>query len=989
MQRQMPLAIRTTLATRMTGARAFRWLMLATCVAVSATCESPTEPRGVGERVAAGVTVSGKATPATVQRYSFLVEQDGEYAVFLAAPAGSAQLTVLDSQHVQLLAHLSADPTSGPLLSNATPDLALTKGTVLLITVGAQTAVGFDFQVYAVNPAPELRAAAFSIGDTVTGEDIVPVADVDNFWMQGQAGQEIVVVPQPLGAAGAGTLILAVTDSLTHSEIGYAFNDPGSPSPHTTARIRLFSSGAYRFQLRGVTGINSNVAPRYHGPYRFWSYAINRAPEHRSAVLPVGTVVSGERIDRAGDVDEFTFQAAAGAQYNAFVHGSRQLQLEVAPDSGPVLAAMLSDTADTGLYAAATGRFTIPQGGGYLVRVVGTSSYDLADTGSYRVLLYPIDPRPEHVPATIQPGDTISGESIDVPGDIDEFPLPGAAGDEFNIFFQVLSGSLGVPLQLVAADSLGPAAGLVQSRMGDTSLAGQFTGRFVLPSAGALRIRVTGIGSNTALDTGAYRFRLYPINRKPETLPETLAFGDSLFGERVDLPGDVDEFHVSIPDSSGVNLVAGFDSGASGGQLEVTLLDSTGHTVTDVRPYTPGMFALSGTLQPGPGRYTLRVQGADNPSPFVGPYRVWLYKIGLGPEVAPDTIAIGDTISNETIDPAGDVDQFTFFGQGDDHINIALQGLATAGGGSFRAFIIGPNGQMPYDFVVSPLLADSLGANTSNRIDLPRAGWYHLSIAGASSPALITERGPYRVALTRFNAAPEHVSASLVPGDSVTGEAIDYIGDWDEFSVSGTSGQLLAIETQSLSTSVSPQLSVFDSSTGDVVASTPPGSFNSGTGWFTIPAGGRLRIAVFEPHNYFVYYFVGGYSFVVVPVNPAPESVPATFALGDTVRGEAIAPVRDVDEFTGTGTPGDTLAPWYRLTAPSVPSEGEITLEIIDPATGAVLVGSGVGLLGPTLDFFTPGQFVVPASGTYVVRIRAFSPYVTTAPYEFFVAPVP
>ena len=983
MRRQISFAIRTALATRVAGASALRWLTLATCALMNVTCESPTAPRGVGQRVAAGVTVSGRATPGDVQNYSFNVEQDGEYAVFLAAAAGTAQLGVLDSQHVQLLAQLSAGPTSGPLLSNATPDFPATKGTVLLITVGAQTAVGFDFQVYAVNAAPERRAAAFSIGDTIAGEDIVPVADVDNFWMQGQAGQEIVVVPQPLGPTGAGTLILSITDTLTHSEIGYAFNDPGNASPRTTARIRLHSSAAYRFQLRGVTGVNSGVAPRYQGPYRFWSYAINRAPEHRSSVLPVGAVVSGERIDRAGDVDEFTFQAAAGAQYNAFAQGSRQVQLEVAPDSGPALAAMLSDTADTGLYAVATGRFTIPQGGGYLVRVFGTASYDLADTGSYRVLLYPIDPRPEHVSATIQPGDTISGESIGVPGDIDEFPLPGAAGDEFNIFFQVLTGSPGVPLQLVAADSLGLAAGLVQSRAGDTSLTGQFTGRFALPSAGALRIRVTGIGTNTALDTGAYRFRVDRINRKPETLPDTLAFGDSLIGERIDLPGDVDEFHVSIPDSSGVNLVAEIDSNTTGQVLDVTLLDSAGHVVADLQPYTPGAFLQIGPLRPGPGQYTLRVQGLYSTSAFVGPYRIWLYRFGFGPELAPDTIAIGDTISSETLDPPGDVDQFSFYGQRGGHINIALQGLATPGTGEFTVHLDGTG----YPVVGSPRLADSLGTYQSNRIDLSSDGWYRISITAASTPDPISETGPYRFAITRFSTAPEHVGSGVVPGDSVTGEAIDFHGDWDEFTLTGTPGQLLAIVTRPVSGPAIPDLMVFDSTTGDTLAGVALQGFDKATARFTLPPSGQLKIAVSAPTG--PNDFLGAYRFLVVPVNPAPENVPATFALGDTVRGEAIYPATDVDEFTGVGTPGDTLEPWWRLTADVVPAGEPIVLEIVDPATGAVLLGNLLQLLSSP-SFITPGSFVVPASGTFVVRVRAaYDGDVATAPYEFFVAPVP
>src|SRR2546422_6271542 len=87
----------------------------------------------------------------------------------------------------------------------------------------------------------------------------------------------------------------------------------------------------FRSYLFSVWSVTSNVYPRYRGPYRFWSYPIDRAPEHRPAAMPLAAEVRGETIDPAGDVDEFTFTAAAGAEYNAFVQAPRPVQLEVAP----------------------------------------------------------------------------------------------------------------------------------------------------------------------------------------------------------------------------------------------------------------------------------------------------------------------------------------------------------------------------------------------------------------------------------------------------------------------------------------------------------------------------------------------------------------------------------------------------------------------------------------------------------------------------------
>ncbi len=107
--------------------------------------------------------------------------------------------------------------------------------------------------------------------------------------------------------------------------------------------------------------------------------------------------------------------------------------------------------------------------------------------------------------------------------------------------------------------------------------------------------------------------------------------------------------------------------------------------------------------------------------------------------------------------------------------------------------------------------------------------------------------------------------------------------------------------------------------------------------------------------------------------------MPAAYTVGDTVRGEAVFPGGDIDEFTSTAVPGDTLTAYIRLTAPPVGGDQfhGLTLEVIDPATGNALIGSLAQFFGQT---FNPvGSFArVRGSGT-------FGDELTTAPYEFFV----
>src|SRR5207302_292649 len=76
----------------------------------------------------------------------------------------------------------------------------------------------------------------------------------------------------------------------------------------------------------------------------------------------------------------------------------------------------------------------------------------------------------------------------------------------------------------------------------------------------------------------------------------------------------------------------------------------------------------------------------------------------------------------------------------------------------------------------------------TRRLDLPVTGWYNVELTGFGST-----RGAYRLLVESLGTAPEHVAAVLAPGDSVTTESIDTPGDWDEYTVTATPGQELAV----------------------------------------------------------------------------------------------------------------------------------------------------------------------------------------------------
>ena len=123
-----------------------------------------------------------------------------------------------------------------------------------------------------------------------------------------------------------------------------------------------------------------------------------------------------------------------------------------------------------------------------------------------------------------------------------------------------------------------------------------------------------------------------------------------------------------------------------------------------------------------------------------------------------------------------------------------------------------------------------------------------------------------------------------------------------------------------------------------------------------------------------------------MPVNRAPEAASPAYVVGDTVFGEAIATIGDFDEFTSSGTPGEHLDVYFRMTAPPVGEQFHgLTLEIIDPATGDTLAGWGIQYFGQQFSQIT--TFSVPAGGNLRIRVRGtgtFGEDITTGPYEFF-----
>src|SRR5258708_18467269 len=376
------------------------------------------EPTGVDLshplRVRGGDTISaalGANESAGV--FSFVGEADSEFAVFFQALGDSLMLLVTDSASGSFVQFAASASGTTPLDRVATyPFGGLVSHTYLIRVKGftAHAAGQFRFWIYHVHRAPEHRSATFLLGDTVVGERLENVADVDEFTFRPESTGDVTLMLQALGPGKKGQLLaLSLEDSL-HYLTGYlaavtSVVGDTSLDGQSTTRVTLT---AQPYTVRVYTlrdSYDGSALDQYVGPYRFWVRSVDRAPEHVAATVAPGDTVTGEAIDYVGDVDEFTLVGTPGEAVNVFFQATggsptTTLRLDVASDPYFVHNAV-SSGADTSLTQNATGHYILPSPGRAILRVSGGAYGTGSDHGPYRLYVYPVNPAPEHVPATV------------------------------------------------------------------------------------------------------------------------------------------------------------------------------------------------------------------------------------------------------------------------------------------------------------------------------------------------------------------------------------------------------------------------------------------------------------------------------------------------------------------------------------------------------------------------------------------------------------
>jgi hypothetical protein len=546
-----PLAFRTTFEARISAEiEDLAGNPLASAVTSSFSTITSPPPEHVSPLIQVGATVDGERIDARNEVDEFHLHGNAGAEWILFARSGpeelsSVTMTVHDSLTDELIAEVNTHGRSVELEEWSTGRFVLPRNAPYVVRVTSREEVTYAFRIDAINRAPEVARAAYTVGDTVT-EAIGAVGDIDEFTFEGTAGQEVNVSLQLLAAMASGLRL-----ELRYAGAGIQNLEQEMPTGQLddfgTGRIMLPSTGTYSVR---VLGVSSGTKTRTTGTYRFTIYGIDRRPENDAVLRLDGPSISGA-IERAGDVDEYTFTGTSGQHV--------VLHMTTTGTSGRPLAGTLLGADGAGLTRAYSGpygsdgpvgyslRATLPHTGTFRLRVQAIEDWFLT-TGPYTLEAYTVSGAPEHVPSRIAVGESITAERIDRPGDFDVFTFVGENGRDVNVFLGWAEPD--AELRANVAFNIFTAAGTV-------ALDGQSTGRFpVKDSTYTVTVAAHWPAQNHMMDSqGAYAFRVFPIDPRPEGRATAYVLGDTVSGEPLYPAGDVDEYVFELTEQTTLDIL--------------------------------------------------------------------------------------------------------------------------------------------------------------------------------------------------------------------------------------------------------------------------------------------------------------------------------------------------------------------------------------------------------------------------------------------------
>jgi hypothetical protein len=748
-----------TVATVIEDSASFRYVIFPMSTATESTFP----------RIAIGDVVEREALDslADIDEFTFDGRKGDELIVYAQARApagtpGTVLVSVTQPDTLQWQVTASAAPGDSDPESHATGVFTLpVDGTYHLTVTGdpgpyyeqRQPYIGpYRIEVARINRAPEQQPADIGFADTVSGT-IERVGDIDEFHFHTDAAAQFNVFFEAVPGGAAHTLRLELpgvpdaeahaVDALSSASIPLTENPSGS--------FTAAAASTYTVRVSGKHDDGEESLDR--GDYRFFVYRVDPRPEHMSvSTLALGDTMTDE-IDLPGDVDELAVTIPTPSLVNMELwrgapsatiaptarlltaSGATVLMQELKPDDAP----------ESG---SGTGPVSVPAGS-YTLRIKEIGTRFKPYRGPYHVILHPIDPAPETRSATIVPGDTVEEESEPI-GDTDRYHMSVKRGEHYDVHFQAATAMW----MRVSPDTFPPLSGFgtVSGPLeGHSLMESPHTNRIDALKDGEFTISVWPMESGRDLSQhGAYRFVVTPYSAEVEHHAATIAPGDTIDDERLDVPGDIDEF--TLTGTPGEEVTILFAASPTTPWLTLQTFDlDTKEVLIEGQSYTE----RQGTTRfriPASGRIGVRLMEVKGPDGYesVGPYSMYVLPINRAPEKAAASFAIGDIVEGEAIEFSGDVDEFTFTGAAADRL---------------RAFLELPHGDWGYymglTLEVSPAGSDSvLGSVTfanpdptlsvgTDVITLPSSGSYTVRVRAAEERTGGTVPSEYRFQVRR------------------------------------------------------------------------------------------------------------------------------------------------------------------------------------------------------------------------------------------------
>jgi hypothetical protein len=787
--------------------------------------------------VALGDTVLADLRNDSLLTYTVQGSAGLEFAVFAQNESGVAFVDVWDAANPAVILTRAApatDPAPGHLTRHRTALITIAAGQTLTIGVRRRSGRGRTrFWLYPVNRAPEAVSPALVLGTTIAGEMLENSADVDEFTIAFASGGELIMYGRRVEAGGppGSFLSLHAPDGSRIDQL-LALDETTDLQARHSPRIVVGQSGVHRVRISSYD-LSTDSAGATPLDYEFQLRAVNRAPETAPAIVVAGDTVEGESIDYIGDADEFHVAVQAGEEYNLFLQSAGYpAGLELLAWPVNTVPEVLSLPGDSALANRSTGRFIIAETGTLAIRVEGAYGNDLR--GPYRLFLYRVNRAPESAAPTFQVGESVS-ETIEYPGDVDEYTLLPAVDDSAQMRLIRLSGSSGMLIRWGPPGQLGgPCQGAFRAAVVATDTACN-TGIVAVPAPGIV-VQVIEQDGAPPKSRGAYSVVTTGITAAPEAGAAMVSVGDTMRGA-IDVEADIDDFYFQyrhadpidvriVPLGAELPVAASVDDGSFGYYAAAT--SPTGRFTLDTS-----------------GTYRLRVSGPPGAS-----YAVALLALPVTPETVPVSVTLADSITGESLDSLGDIDEFLLSAPPGTEVQAALSLALVFANMHLQTWLPGDTAPR----------SSTLGEGLGRRFSMPPGGLVRiraLEVRGTGLTLIDSffQTGAYSVWFRTHNPAPESVPAALTLGVPITGESIDTRGDLDDFTFACSSGQVItgmitAWAPNSFSFDDPVAVQLLDPVTGEALASaSTTDSDTESTGPVTLANGGTCRARVTTPQT--------------------------------------------------------------------------------------------------------------------------------------------